>query len=132
MGEDCVIAGGVAAVHRFEDVFASALHGNMDKLVDAFVRKAVEECFLVAEDVTRVSHAEADAVIAADVRQDSLREFRKIRADVKAVAGAVLAGKLDFEASVIDKRLDLIDYGLRHKAVEPAFDEVRAAKSAGV
>jgi hypothetical protein len=122
----------VAAVHRFEDVFASALDWDVDELVNAFVRKAVEECFLVAEDVTRVSHAEADAVIAADVRQDSLREFRKIRADVKSVAGAVLAGELDFEASVIDERLDLIDYGLRRKAVEPAFDEVRAAKSTGV
>ena len=132
VGEGGVVACGVATVHRFEHVFAAALHGNMDKLVDAFVREAVEERFLIAEYMARISHAEADAVIAVDVRQDALREFGEVCADVKAVAGAVLAGELDFEASVIDERLDLIDDIVWRKAVEAAFDEVRAAECASV
>jgi hypothetical protein len=82
--------------------------------------------------MARIPHAEADAVIAVHVRQDSLRELGEVRADVKAVAGAVLAGELDFEASVIDERLDLIDDIVWRKAVEAAFDEVRTAECTSV
>jgi hypothetical protein len=66
------------------------------------------------------------------MRQNPLREFGEVCADVKAVAGAVLAGELDFEATIIDERLDLIDDNVRCKTVESAFDEMRAAESAGV
>ena len=82
--------------------------------------------------MARIAHAEADAVIAVHVREDSLREFSEIRADVKTVAGAVLAGELDFEATVIDERLDLIYDSLGRKAVEAAFDEMGAAEGASV
>ena len=82
--------------------------------------------------MARVSHAESDAVIAVHVSKDSLREFGKVRADVKTVAGAVLACKLNFEATVIDECLDLIDNRVWRKAVETALDEMRAAKSSGV
>ena len=96
MGEGCVVACGVTAVHRLEHVFAAALDGNVDELVNAIIREAIQERFLIAEDMARIAHAEADAVIAVHVRQDSLSEFGEIRADVKTVAGAVLARKLDF------------------------------------
>jgi hypothetical protein len=82
--------------------------------------------------MARIAHAEADAVIAVHVCEDSLREFSEIRADVKTVAGAVLAGELDLEATVIDERLDLIYDSLGRKAVEAAFDEMCAAKGACV
>jgi hypothetical protein len=82
--------------------------------------------------MARIAHAEADAVIAVHVCEDSLREFSEIRADVKTVAGAVLAGELDFETTVIDERLDLIHDGLGRKAVEASFDEMGAAKGACV
>ena len=61
-----------------------------------------------------------------------MREFGKICADVETVAGAVLAGQLDFEATVIDERLDLIDNGVGCKAVKATFDKMRAAERAGV
>ena len=122
----------MAAVHRLEHVFTAALDGNVDELVNAIIRKAIQKRFLIAEDMARIAHAEADAVIAVHVREDSLREFSEIRADVKTVAGAVLAGELDLEATVIDKRLDLIHDGLGCKAVETSFDEMRAAKGACV
>ena len=96
MGEGCVVASCVAAVHRLEHVFAAALDGNVDELVNAIIREAIQKRFLIAEDMARIAHAEADAVIAVHVREDSLREFGEIRADVEAVAGAVLAGELDF------------------------------------
>ena len=86
----------MAAVHRLEHVFTAALDGNVDELVNAIIREAIQERFLIAEDMARIAHAEADAVIAVHVRQDSLSEFGEIRADVKTVAGAVLARKLDF------------------------------------
>ena len=82
--------------------------------------------------MARIAHAEADAVIAVHVREDSLREFGEICADVKAVAGTVLAGELDFEATVIDERLDLIYDGLGRKAVEASLDEMCTAKRTGV
>ena len=104
----------------------------MNKLVNAFIRKAVEQRFLIAENVSRITHAETDAVFAAHVRENSLREFGEVCADVKTVTGAVLAGELDFEATVIDERLDLIDDNVRRKAVESAFDEMCAAEGAGV
>ena len=43
-----------------------------------------------------------------------------------------MAGELDFEATVIDERLDLIDDGVWCEAVEASFNQVRAAKGAGV
>ena len=132
MGEGGVVACGVATVHRLEHVFAATLDGNVDELVNAIIREAIQKCFLIAEDMARIAHAEADAVIAVHVRQDSLREFGEIRTDVEAVAGAVLSGKLDFEATIIDERLDLIYDGLGRKAVETAFDEMRAAEGASV
>lgn len=61
-----------------------------------------------------------------------MREFGEIGADVETVAGAVLAGQLDFEATVIDERLDLIDNGVGRKAVKATFDKMRAAERAGV
>lgn len=122
----------MAAVHRLEHVFAAALDGNVDELVNAIIREAIQKCFLIAEDMARIAHAEADAVIAVHVCEDSLREFSEIRADVKTVAGAVLAGELDLEATVIDERLDLIHDGLRRKAVEASFDEMRTAEGASV
>ena len=132
VGEGCVVACGVPAVHRLENLFATALDGNMDKLVEALVCETVEQSFLITEDVAWVAHAEANAVIPVHVRQYSLREFGEIRADVKAVAGAVLAGELDLEASVIDESLDLIDNRAWSKTVEAAFDQVRAAEGAGI
>ncbi len=131
-GEGDVVFDGVAAVHRLECAFAPALHRDVDELVDALVCETVEQRFFVADDVARVSHAEADAVAAVHVREDLLREAGEVRADVKAVAGAVLPGQLDFEATVVDEGLDLVDDGVCVKAVEASFDEVRAAKSAGV
>ena len=122
----------MAAVHCFEYVFATALHRNVNEFVNAFVCETIEQCFLIAEHMARVPHAESDAVIAVHVREDSLCEFGEVRADVKTVAGAVLAGQLDFEATVIDERLDLIDYIVGRKAVEASFDEMRAAKGACV
>ena len=122
----------MAAVHCFEYVFATALHRNVNEFVNAFVCETIEQCFLIAEHMARVSHAESDAVIAVHVSKDSLREFGEVRADVKTVAGAVLAGQLYFEATVIDERLDLIDNRVWRKAVETALDEMRAAKGAGI
>ena len=132
VGECRIVACGVAAVHCFENSLAPALDGNVNKLVNALVRKAVQERFLIAEHMAWVAHAEADAVIAAHMRENPLREFGKVCADVKAVAGAVLAGELDFKATVIDERLDLIDDGVWRKAVESAFDEMCAAEGAGI
>ena len=43
-----------------------------------------------------------------------------------------MACELDFEATVIDERLDLIDDIVWRKAMEASFDEVRAAEGAGV
>ena len=96
VGEGCVVACCVATVHRLEHVFAAALDGNVDELVNAVIREAIQKRFLIAEDMARIAHAEADAVIAVHVREDSLREFGEIRADVKTVTGAILAGELDF------------------------------------
>ena len=132
MGESGVVSCGMATVHRFEHMFASALDGNVDELVNVIVRETIQERFLIAKNMPWVSHAQTDAVIAVYVRQDSLREFCKICADVKAVAGAVLTGELDFKASIIDERLDLIDNCVGSKAVEAAFDEMCAAEGACV
>ena len=122
----------MAAVHRLEHVFTAALDGNVDELVNAIIREAIQKRFLIAENMARIAHAEADAVITVHVREDSLSEFGEIRADVKTVAGAVLARKLDLEATVIDECLDLIHDGLGRKAVETAFDEMRTAKGASI
>ena len=80
----------------FKSVNAAALDGNVDELVNAIIREAIQKRFLIAEDMARIAHAEADAVIAVHVCEDSLREFGEIRADVKTVTGAILAGELDF------------------------------------
>lgn len=64
VGENGVILCGVAAVHRLEYAFAPTLYRYVDELVNAFVREAIEQRFLIAEDMARVAHAEANAVIA--------------------------------------------------------------------
>lgn len=64
MGEGCIVACCVATVHRFENSLAPALDGNVDKLVNTFVCETVEQCFLITENVARIAHAEADAVIS--------------------------------------------------------------------
>ena len=115
-----------------EDAVASALHGNVDKLVETVVLETFPERICVLLHVARVSHAEAYPVVAGNMRENVLREFCKVCPDVGPVAGAVLAGKLDFGAAVSYELFDLLDDSFGSVAFEMSFHEVRAAERACV
>ena len=54
------------AVHGLENVFATALHGQVNELVDAFVFKTFDELVQVKHHVARVSHTKTNLVVAGD------------------------------------------------------------------
>ena len=122
----------MAAVHRFQCAVASALHGNVYELVDTFVAETIQKAVRIPYHVPRVSHPEAQPVIAGNVHEDALRELREIRSGIESVAGAVLPGKLDFEATVVHEVCDLLDDAFGGETSEASLHEVRAAEGAGV
>ena len=131
-GETAEVFGGMLAVHREQYAVAAALDRDVDELVEPFVGKAVQECFQVRRHMARIAHAESDLVVPGDLCEDFLDEFGEVCADVKAVAGAVLPGELDFVAAVVYKGVDLFDDKFGRKAVQAPLHEARAAEGAGV
>lgn len=127
-----VVLYGMAPVHGSEDVFAAALDGQVEELVDSFVGECVEKRFLVALYMARIPHSESKVVVATYAEKNLLCKFGEICADVEAVAGAVLPGQLDFVAAVIDEGLYLFNDEIAIEAFEAAFDKVCAAEGAGI
>ena len=120
------------AVHRLEDIFASALDGQVDELVDALVVETFQEGVGVTQHVTRVAHAQAYLVVARNFVKNSLHQFGEVCSCIEPVAAAVLTRQLDFDAAVCNEVFDLLhDIGDR-VAVQAAFYESRGTVGAGI